>query len=303
MDILKKHMQAHSPELALDTIINIRLGELLHSEKSAQHTVVEIFSPHAHISICHKLSEDGPPPSSVDRQLHVSEIIVESHRLHWYQNFHYSPQSTISTSFEGLSLKTTVDSATPVPANSQNRGTSSNVFAFNHRRVCIEYVGGQLELACDLAVTKLEHDAPQILVDVYRRFRSDTALAKGEIISRVLMSTDGKAIIDPLSTIQPSYLVQGGRPYKLRTDLIFRFLFHLRNCLGHLRSSRCQLSYRPVSVLIPLFFFFHFGGNGCIGHCHDSISLEYPNLIDERILAIAMTDLRRFISFIISMPI
>ena len=254
-------MQAHSPELALDTIMNIHLGELLHSERSAQHTVVEIFLPHAHISICHKLNADDPPPSSVDRQLHVSEIIVESHRLHWYQNCHSTPHSTISASFEGLSLKTTVDSATPVPASSQNRCTSSNVYAFNHRRVCIEYVGGQLELACDLAVTKLEHDAPQILVDVlqefvreqrclvdvFGRFRSDTALAKGEIISRVLMSTDGKAIIDPLSTIQPSYLVQGGRPYKLRTDLIFRFLFHLRNCLGHLRSSRCQLSREALN--------------------------------------------------------
>ena len=253
-------MQAYSPELVLDTIMNIHLGGLLDSEKSAQHTVVEIFLPHAHISVCHKLDADGPTPSSVDRQLHVSEIIVDSHRLHWYRNCHSAPQSTISISFEGLSLKTTVDSATPLPASSRNRGTSSNVFASNHRRVSIEYVGGQLDLACDLAVTKLEHDAPQVLVDVlqefvreqrllvdiYRKFRSNTALAKGEIISRVLMLTHGKAIIDPLSTIQPSYLVQRGRPYKLRTDLIFRFLFHLRNCLGHLRSSRCQLSDPPT---------------------------------------------------------
>jgi hypothetical protein len=45
--------------------------------------------------------------------------------------------------------------------------------------------------------------------------------------------------------------------------------------------------------------FFHLGGDGCIGHCHDSISLDFPHLIDDRILAFAMTDLLRLISFVL----
>lgn len=49
--------------------------------------------------------------------------------------------------------------------------------------------------------------------------------------------SESLTIIDPLSTIQPSYLVQEGIPHALRTDSTFRFLFHLRNCLSHLRTE------------------------------------------------------------------
>ncbi|KAK7053326.1 Macrophage colony-stimulating factor 1 receptor [Paramarasmius palmivorus] len=49
-------------------------------------------------------------------------------------------------------------------------------------------------------------------------------------------STAGDLLVDRLSTIQPSFLVQVGLPHRLRIDLSFRFLFHLRDCLFHLRS-------------------------------------------------------------------
>jgi hypothetical protein len=54
---------------------------------------------------------------------------------------------------------------------------------------------------------------------------------------QIIHLSESLIIIDPLSTIQPSYLVQEGTPRILRTDSTFRFLFHLRNCLGHLRPE------------------------------------------------------------------
>jgi hypothetical protein len=51
------------------------------------------------------------------------------------------------------------------------------------------------------------------------------------IVHDILRSSANRSLLDPLSAIQPSYLVQTGTPQKLRTDIAFRFLFHLRNCL------------------------------------------------------------------------
>lgn len=51
------------------------------------------------------------------------------------------------------------------------------------------------------------------------------------IVAAILKLSQDRPVIDPLSTIQPSYLVQSGSPHLLRTDISFRFLYHLRNCL------------------------------------------------------------------------
>jgi len=47
----------------------------------------------------------------------------------------------------------------------------------------------------------------------------------------ILEKSATEPVIDPLSTIQPSYLVQTGVPQLLRTDVTFRFLYHLRNTI------------------------------------------------------------------------
>ncbi|KAF6761220.1 hypothetical protein DFP72DRAFT_34729 [Ephemerocybe angulata] len=50
------------------------------------------------------------------------------------------------------------------------------------------------------------------------------------IVGRLLESSESRSILDTLSTIQPSYLVQSGIPWRLRSDPIFRLLYHLRGC-------------------------------------------------------------------------
>ncbi|RDX54978.1 hypothetical protein OH76DRAFT_1397305 [Lentinus brumalis] len=52
-----------------------------------------------------------------------------------------------------------------------------------------------------------------------------------QIIHGVLACSHERSVVDPLSTIQPSYLVQRGLPDKLRKDTTFKFLVYLRNCL------------------------------------------------------------------------
>ncbi|KAI0705009.1 hypothetical protein C8T65DRAFT_728083 [Cerioporus squamosus] len=55
-----------------------------------------------------------------------------------------------------------------------------------------------------------------------------------QIVHGILAYSHERSVVDPLSTIQPSYLVQNGLPDKLRKDTTFKFLVYLRNCLRFL---------------------------------------------------------------------
>lgn len=57
------------------------------------------------------------------------------------------------------------------------------------------------------------------------------------MMNSVARATESRAIIDPLSTIQPSFFIQSGPSFQLRTDPTFRFLFYLRSCLWDVRKD------------------------------------------------------------------
>jgi hypothetical protein len=74
------------------------------------------------------------------------------------------------------------------------------------------------------------------LTQISNRWKRHDTTFKQRTIFHLLRCSQNKRIVDPLSTIQPSYLVQSGLPNKLRTDISFRFLCHLRTCLRHLEG-------------------------------------------------------------------
>ena len=64
-----------------------------------------------------------------------------------------------------------------------------------------------------------------------------------QLIHGILTSSHERSVVDPLSTIQPSYLVQNGLPDKLRRDTTFKFLVYLRHCLRYLDEHERQTIY------------------------------------------------------------
>jgi hypothetical protein len=133
---------------------------------------------------------------------------------------------------------------------------------------------GEIDITWDAVSAELGHTSPEHIattgmalgqsIGELSRLHHQAALRNstltGKIIYDVLKSSKNKSIIDPLSTIQPSYLVQSGRPHKLRTDPTFKFLFHLRNCLWHLadiergafRSLRDDGESIPIDDITPM---------------------------------------------------
>ncbi|PPQ67263.1 hypothetical protein CVT25_005847 [Psilocybe cyanescens] len=69
------------------------------------------------------------------------------------------------------------------------------------------------------------------------------------MIGNLLKASEKHPVIDSLSTIQPSYLVQSGTPHALRTDATFRFLYHLQNTLWSMsEGERGRLYQLPGTI-------------------------------------------------------
>ncbi|KAF8893814.1 hypothetical protein BD779DRAFT_1669348 [Infundibulicybe gibba] len=98
-----------------------------------------------------------------------------------------------------------------------------------------KFTTGSLDLRLDLHT--IERECPNIM-DLYQRWSQTRSMEKQTIAFEILRSSENITIIDPLTTIQPSYLVQTGIPQQLRTDIVFKLLFHLRACLRYDRSAR-----------------------------------------------------------------
>lgn len=93
--------------------------------------------------------------------------------------------------------------------------------------MAIGHQGPDLLLATGMALKQGVSQCLKILRDIEQH----GTVTIRNVIYDILRFSGNLNVVDPLSTIQPSYLVQDGVPHRLRTDATFRFLFHLRNCL------------------------------------------------------------------------
>ncbi|KDQ57525.1 hypothetical protein JAAARDRAFT_69639 [Jaapia argillacea MUCL 33604] len=105
------------------------------------------------------------------------------------------------------------------------------------------YGTSQHLLAAHLALAGQIH-----AVTAAQKRASDYARAvRYKIVRRILDMARNKSVVDPLSTMQPSYLVQVGRPRQLRTSTAFKVLLHLRQCLRQLSAPERQSLAHPES--------------------------------------------------------
>ncbi|KAG1765509.1 hypothetical protein EV702DRAFT_1283104 [Suillus placidus] len=107
----------------------------------------------------------------------------------------------------------------------------------NHASISVGHFALELQpVSLEYAVATfqaLEQDLRDLSLDPSVQFGSTTRFA--EIVYYTLDLTRNRAAVDPLSTIQPSFLVQRGHPQALRTHATYKFLFHLRTALQFAR--------------------------------------------------------------------
>ena len=88
---------------------------------------------------------------------------------------------------------------------------------------------------------------------IIERWKKHSSCLMQQLVFDVVQLPGDRTALDPLSTIQPSYLVQSGTPHTLRTDIIFRFFFQLRNSLWYLQGKPRDMwcSKRHAAIIDP----------------------------------------------------
>ncbi|KAF9227418.1 hypothetical protein BS17DRAFT_747957 [Gyrodon lividus] len=91
------------------------------------------------------------------------------------------------------------------------------------------------------------------LSNIYQDWRNRSSNSFPSLVRKILSLTKDDAILDPLSIIQPSFLVQRGLPHGVRTNGALKFLFHLRLCLrqcGHELDNEQRSEIQEVRQLM-----------------------------------------------------
>jgi hypothetical protein len=158
-------------------------------------------------------------------------------------------KATVKTNFDRFSLTLDISDE-----NQTLRTASSNEFVFSYilQELQAELLKESLDVIWGESVIQLGLLGPEYMTAtcialarhakqlgaVSQRWNQYSSTSTKSIVRDILQSSANSSVLDPLSAIQPSYLVQTGIPQNLRTDIAFRFLFHLRNCL---RSTGVEL--------------------------------------------------------------
>ncbi|KAJ8503140.1 hypothetical protein ONZ45_g11120 [Pleurotus djamor] len=115
--------------------------------------------------------------------------------------------------------------------------------------VCLQdQAASKIDSSWESATTKVSSRGPDYILsialalqdsfkpmhDVFSGHGSYRSLAIQRLVHDIIQTSNGKPMVDSLSTFQPSYLVQSGISRDLRNDSTIRFLFHLRSCLQFL---------------------------------------------------------------------
>ncbi|KAH9041126.1 hypothetical protein EDB84DRAFT_1436665 [Lactarius hengduanensis] len=117
--------------------------------------------------------------------------------------------------------------------------------AFVHKRADLVWRALSVELETEAAdyiprVISAHTDTIIDAIDAYHRLRSRILSGARVRIHLILQWAQRHSVVDPLSTIQPSYLVQSGRPREIRVHPASKILIYIRSCLRFLSIDERQ---------------------------------------------------------------
>ncbi|KAF9465079.1 hypothetical protein BDZ94DRAFT_1351083 [Collybia nuda] len=243
------------PELTIDAMIASHVGRISAVEGPQMCIVFEASVPSAVIYIFQRIvMSDGHP--TISRELletnkdSLDVMAIAQYAMGGIVTTGVISEQNISFSAGldrlSLTLDMSLDKRTVQPAP-----PNEFVFSYTLEDVAIHITRDGLVLECGNNLAQIGHLGPEYVVatcialtrngeklaDIGRKWEQYSSRSTQIIVSDILRRSENLPIVDPLSTIQPSYLIQSGTPQRLRTDTTFRFLFHLRNCLWHLDGN------------------------------------------------------------------
>ncbi|KAJ7770170.1 hypothetical protein DFH07DRAFT_1004242, partial [Mycena maculata] len=254
-----------SAELSVDFILASYLASFGKSTTSRETTVFDIRLSTAHVHILqdfHLVDNDRPHQSGTPLPMANNIALLRCHLqdVHMTGKSGQGEMATLEGRFRQLSLglnPTLAGRSFEPPENRDLFELAVDTFILNMKSYTPEAVFGGISLqishqsleymtAIGIALSK----TVQLLSAAKQKWDRRNSTMASDVVYSILNASHDKPVIDPLSTIQPSYLVQSGTPQNLRIDTIFRFLFHLRNCLWEVGDV--AVSESDIAALIPL---------------------------------------------------
>ncbi|KAF9012385.1 hypothetical protein BDQ17DRAFT_1496756 [Cyathus striatus] len=235
-----------SPELCIDSLVSRHLSRFSSQKDTAPHLVLDVSVPLTTIQVLQHVAMEGGYPllepkirrfnmvSNLDRPA-VLEVSMQGMHI-------IGSVGTDANLLKAFVQKLGLRLHLPTDRRSMPMSSDVTIFDVTLSNSTTELARDRLQI-CTEIFTKMGHQGPEFLVSVANSTISNAEHAIAllqtvmhrsssrarDIISCIIRASHGKSILDPLSTIQPSYLIQSGIPHQLRTDVTFKFLFHLRN--------------------------------------------------------------------------
>ncbi|KAH9985984.1 hypothetical protein BJV74DRAFT_946145 [Russula compacta] len=250
---------AMSLEQRIDSLTTSHIRDFLKEKDTVNDSIFDFQISSIRVQIVQLVRR---PRSQHDGFLHVPEI-TDDHPKHKggvlnlevldlglkaqvHEEEKRSRQSfAISTSHVGLSLDLH-DVHDPA-----NRSAVHNVVKASLSEVTTTLVHKRADMMWRTLSVVLEMDAADCVsevvsahtdhitqaVDTYRRLQSRFLSEARVRVHQTLQWSKKLSVVDPLSTIQPSYLIQTGRPNEIRVHAASKILLYIRSCLRFLTAE------------------------------------------------------------------
>ncbi|KAJ7045588.1 hypothetical protein C8F04DRAFT_939778 [Mycena alexandri] len=253
-----------SAELAVDAMLAGYLGSFGQVKELAQTTIFDIRLSSAHVHIIQEVKlaesdnsrESGVPLFTMNNVARLRCHLENIHVIGTSKKGEMAVDSRFTQLILALNPALAARSSEPVNRALFHVAITPSVLKMSKNSL-EALLGG---IALQISHQSLEYVAAagialsktiQQLSAVKQKWERRNSTMASDVVHSILFASHNNPVIDPLSTIQPSFLVQSGRPQNLRIDIIFRFLFHLRNCLWELGENVSTVP-DPDTDLLPL---------------------------------------------------
>ena len=248
-----------SPEQRIDALTTSHIHDLLKKSDSVNDSIFDVRITSARVQVVqlvrkpreqhdgtlhtpddvHYHPEDGV--AVVDLQVHDVGLKAQVHNeeKHPRQSFVVSVHRIGFT----LDLHDVRSSANHSRFHTVVKASLSDVMsALVHKRADLVWRTLSVALGTDAAayiseVVSAHTDPITWALSAYRRLESRVLAGARFRIHQILQWSKGPSVVDPLSTIQPSYLVQTGRPHEIRVQAASKILLYIRSCLRSLSAE------------------------------------------------------------------
>lgn len=260
--------QVPTPEIFVDSFLSLFLSEFSNSKDKVpkEMSIIDVKIPFISFGILHHIAMyDGdtmynsqkPRTAPLTLIDNLAQFNIDLQNLVIRAATGTADQLNISLGDLGIHFTTAPSSRTTSSINPLHNETKIH---FGLQSAHVDHQGGTVSLSWDNFSLQIGHQSinfvvaaalavmrtGKILGNVFQRYSERATTLRRRMITAILKASAGQDIVDPLSTIQPSYLIQDGTPRELRSDVIFRFLYHLRNCLWYAPLELSAIDSNPI---------------------------------------------------------